>query len=441
MNPPLLLSTLQISPNRQRQEFDPEAITDLANSIQAHGLMHAPVVRITPDGPILVAGERRIRAMEQLWMLGLSVTYNGVIFEPEQLPYVNLGDLSPIAAEEAELDENLKRRDLTWQEQAEAIARLHKLRTAQAELIGEKHSLADTKAELVNAAVPQDYADIRRSVLLADHLDNPEVAKAKTSKDAFKALQRAEETKKNEQLAERVGRSFNSSVHQLIHADCLSWLRTCPDHSFDVILTDPPYGMGAHTFGDGGGKLSSSEHHYEDSYEAWIQLLKSFAVESFRVSKPQSHSYLFCDIDRFHELKLIMEGAGWYVFRTPLTVYKLDSGRVPLPEHGPRRQSEWCLYAIKGKKPVTAIYPDVIPCRLEENLGHGANKPVELYTNLLRRSCRPGDSVLDAFAGTGTIFPAAHELKVKATGIELSAEYYAIAVERLNRLDSEPALL
>lgn len=436
-------SSITISPDRQRQEFDPEALTDLANSISARGLLHAIVLRDTPEGPTLVAGERRLRAMESLWAIGCGVIHNGTHYPPETVPYVTLGELSELEAEEAELDENLKRKDLSWQEQASALARLHALRSKQAAAIGETQSLRETQAEAVASsdAVPKSYQPFRETLLLAEHLDNPEVAKAKTAKDAFKILQRQEATAKNEELAARVGKTFNSSVHSLVHADCLEWLRNCPANTFDVICTDPPYGMDAQSFGDGGGKLSGTEHHYDDTPEAWNKLIRDLVPALFRVAKPQAHAYVFCDIEKFPVLKLQMESAGWYVFRTPLTVYKLGSGRVPLPEHGPRRTSEWCLYAIKGNRPVTAIYNDVIPCKLEENIGHGANKPVELYTDLLRRSVRPGDSVLDCFAGTGTIFPAAHMLKVSATGIELSAEYYAIAVKRLNALDEEPEMI
>lgn len=443
------LSLITISPDRQRQDFDPEALTDLANSISARGLLHAPVLRETPEGLVLVAGERRLRAMESLWAVGSGILYNGVLYPPETVPFVTLGELDPLEAEEAELDENLKRENLSWQEEASAVARLHSLRAKQAALVGQSHSIAATARELhpEKAEGKRDgelgavQSEVRAQVILAQHLDNPEVASAKTSKDAFKILKRQEETTKNQELAARVGKSFNSSAHSLIHADCLEWLTDCPANVYDVILIDPPYGMGADTFGDGGGKLSNSEHTYRDSEEEWGRLFAELPAALFRVAKPQAHAYVFCDLDKFHDLKSRMEAAGWYVFRTPLIAYKPNSGRVPLPEHGPRRQYELCLYAIKGKKPVTAIYSDVIPCRLEENLGHGANKPVELYTNLLQRSVRPGDSVLDCFAGTGTIFPAAHGLKVRATGIELSAEYFGIAVKRLNALDEEPAFL
>ena len=58
----------------------------------------------------------------------------------------------------------------------------------------------------------------------------------------------------------------------------------------------------------------------------------------------------------------------------------------------------------------------------------------------LRRSINPGDAVLDPFCGTGPIFPAAHELKCKATGIEIDAASYAIAYKRLEGLKTEPEL-
>ena len=430
---------LIISPNRQRREFEPESLTDLANSISSLGLLHPIVVRETPDGLVLVAGERRLRALETIWLLGDGIRHNGWDFAPGEVPYVTLGELSPLEAEEAELDENLKRRDLTWQEKSEALSRLHKLRSAQAEAIGQTHTIADTLRE---AEIPKgSYTPERQTLLLAEHLDKPEVASAKTPQEAFKALKRIEEQKKNLALAETVGETYSSAVHKLCHVDCLEWLGQQPANQFDVILTDPPYGMNAQSFGDGGGKMTNSEHHYDDSPEAWQALMAKFCPEAYRVAKPQAHAYIFCDFDKFHALKSYMEAAGWYVFRTPLIVHKQGSGRVPLPEHGPRRQYELCLYAIKGDRPVTGIYSDVISCKLEENLTHGANKPVELYVDLLRRSTRPGDSVLDAFAGSGTIFPAAHQLKLYATGLELNAEYYGICVKRLNGLDEQLEML
>lgn len=446
MSGSVLYSEITIAANRQRKDFDPEGITDLANSITARGLLHAVVLRETPSGFVLVAGERRLRAMETIWLLGDGIRYNGTLYGANEVPFVTLGELSPLEAEEAELDENLKRRDLTWQEKAEALGRLHELRKHQAADAGEDHSIADTIREVDDltgraSATGETYQRDREAILLSKHLDNPLVAKAPNVKEAFKALKREEERERNAKLAEEVGKTYNSAVHTLAHADCIEWLAECPDNSFDVILSDPPYGINANNFGNAAGKLSGTTHEYDDSPQAWNRLMDVVIPELFRVSKPEAHCYLFCDLDMFHILRHKMLLSGWDVFRTPLIVYKLGSGRVPRPEHGPRRQWEMILYAIKGDKTVTGIFSDVIPCKLEENIGHGANKPVELYIDLLRRSVRPGDQILDVFAGTGTIFPAAHECKVYATGVEINPEYYGICVQRLNALDDEPAMI
>jgi hypothetical protein len=92
------------------------------------------------------------------------------------------------------------------------------------------------------------------------------------------------------------------------------------------------------------------------------------------------------------------------------------------------------MAAIKGDKPTTHIYPDVISTAADENLTHGAQKPVALYQNLLQRSVKPGDRVADFFAGSGTIFEAAHGMKCYAVGTEQSPEYYGMSLARIKRL-------
>jgi site-specific DNA-methyltransferase (adenine-specific) len=166
--------------------------------------------------------------------------------------------------------------------------------------------------------------------------------------------------------------------------------------------------------------------------------MRRIAFDLFRVSKERAHLYVWCDIDLFVELKHVFEEAGWWVFRTPLINIKREGGRVPWPEHGPRRCYELVLYAVKGKRPVTSIQRDVFESTLErDTAGHGASKPVEAYVNLLQRSCRPGDTVLDCFAGSGTILAAAHQLRLKAVAVEENAAYFGQCVKRLEGLDKE----
>lgn len=453
------LSEITILPERQRQEFNPEAHQELVNSIQDIGLMHPPVLRFDFQKNIwiLVAGERRLKAIAEIFELGGKFSHDNVEFSAKSgvIPFSSLGELTPLQAEEAELDENLKRKDLTWQEHAAAVARLHNLRVQQNAIarnvvqnnpllqeisggmeVPPLHTVADTAKEVTGRSDGY-YQDItRKEILVAKHLDNPAIAKAKSADEAFKILKRQKEAAENIQLAKEVGASFSAASHTLLQGSCLE-LMAKPEYQgkFDVILTDPPYGMGAQAFGDGGGKFTGIEHHYDDSYESWQKLIAVWAPLSFAVTKPQAHAYVFCDIDRFHELKVAMQQAGWYVFRTPLINYKLNSGRVPLPDRGPRRQYEIILYAIKGEKQVTHIYPDVISSQSDENLSHGAQKPVAVYQNLLQRSVRPGDHVLDSFAGSGPIFEACHTMSCYATGFEQNPEYYGICLQRLKALE------
>ena len=447
------LSQVEIASNRQRQEFDPDALQELKNSIEDRGLMHPIVVRHEGSRMILVAGERRLRAIDDMAELGSQFNFDGKEVPLGSIPVVTLGELTTLEAEEAELDENLKRRDLTWQETADAHARLHKLRVAQQQARSKEfpveqgyvatpsQTIADTAKEIHGRSDGAYQDNVRKEIIVARHLDNPVIAKAKNLDEAFKLLKKQEEADKNRKLAATVGETFTSDIHQLVNKDCLTHMRQFMSaESVDVILTDPPYGMDADQFGDGGGKMTGIEHHYKDDYHTWKHLLSQFAKEIYRIAKPQAHAYLFCDFDRFHELKDFMQTAGWYVHRTPFVVHKLDSGRVPLPDRGPRRQWELVLYAIKGNKTTTHIYPDVIPCTADKNMSHGAQKPVALFQNLLQRSVKAGDVVFDGFAGSGTIFEAAHTYKCQAIACELNPEYYGMAMKRLQALKDNETL-
>jgi ParB/RepB/Spo0J family partition protein len=444
------IDQIKVPSNRQRRQFDERALQELSSSIAgAAGLLQPIVVRPTDQSGefSLVAGERRLRAVQQLHFLSKQFVFEGSQVPRGLVPTVLVGELSEIDAYEAELDENIRRIDLTWQEKAAAVARLSNLRTQQATATGAN---PPTTADIAREVYPQT-ADksgaqmgsrgeaVRRDLIVAKHLDDPDIKGAKTADDAFKILRRKEEVRKNTELAATIGATFTAAVHRALNTDCIAWLQQQAPDQFDVICSDPPYGMGADTFGDSGG-LAHGAHFYDDSYENWKKLLTAFAPLAFKVCKPQSHMYLFCDFDRYHELKEILESEGWQVFRTPLVWVKPGGARLPWVDFGPQRKYELCLYANKGRKPVTRIFPDVVSFNPDENRGHPAQKPVDLFIDLLKRSVAPGDKVLDPFAGSGPIFPAAHNLKVEATGIELEPSAYAICCKRIEELKAQGEL-
>lgn len=426
---------IQVLKTRQRKEFKPEDIVALAGSISKLGLLHPPVVRKGDDGSItLVAGECRIRAMHILWNFGDCVRYGEHTFPEQVVPCNYIGEIDLIDAFEIELEENIRRMDLTWMERAEATKKLMEHRQAQATRDGTDQPTVESIAAEVRGESNSSRDQTRKELLVANHLADPEVQKARNADDAFKLLKRREALARNVELAAKVGVNFSTQSHTLQLGNSLDLMKELPDGYFDVLLTDPPYGIDADQFSDSGG-IAQGSHFYDDSWTYWNNIVRVLAAEAFRFCKPQSHAYVFCDVDNFVLLKNFFTEAGWKVFRTPLVWINPTAARAPWPEHGPQRKYQICLYALKGDRPVTRIYPDVMVYASDENLNHQAQKPVALYTDLLARSVSPGDTCVDPFGGTGPILPAAHELKCKATYIERDPAQYGNAINRLKGLD------
>lgn len=417
--------SLVVPANRQRRDFDEVKLQKLATSIMSKGLFHAPVVR--PDGDVfnLVVGERRTRAIRSLSLIGVGFNYNDTFVPPGFFPIVLISDLDALALREAELEENTHRVDLSWQEQAEAIAELDALRREQACSTGASHTTRDTASEIQGReAVGSEITKVTEALVISKHLDNPEVAKAKSSKEALKIIRKQAEAEHRAVLAA----NFNpiATPHTALHASCFDVAPKLPSNTFKVILTDPPYGIGADNFGD----MAGTAHDYKDDKEYALKCYTLTAYEGFRVTQEKAHIYCFLDPRMWDEVSLVFTLAGWNVWPTPMIWNKLN-GMLPKPEHGPRRTYEMILFATKGDMKVLKVGPDILTYPLVTERDHGAQKPVPLYTDLLSRSAYPGDPVLDFFMGSGTIFPAANRLKLVATGIERVNASFNLALSRI----------
>jgi DNA modification methylase len=73
--------------------------------------------------------------------------------------------------------------------------------------------------------------------------------------------------------------------------------------------------------------------------------------------------------------------------------------------------------------------------------GHGAGTPWRLADWWVRYICPPGGTVLDCFAGTGTIPLAADANDCNAVGIEKMPKYYEIMRERVEAAAAKPRTL
>ena len=102
-------SLIAKNPDQPRHYFNDTKIDELADSIQANGILQPLLVQRTNDGYQLIAGERRLRASLRLGLAQVPI----VLREPSN-------DESIILA----LIENLQREDLNPMEEASAFARL-----------------------------------------------------------------------------------------------------------------------------------------------------------------------------------------------------------------------------------------------------------------------------------------------------------------------------
>ncbi len=422
---------------RWRQDSDEKGIEELAESIEKLGLLHAIVVR--GDGKTLVAGKRRHAAVNLLALQGKSIRYNGKQINPGRIPVIRMDRLTDFDYKEAEFDENIKRRDFSWQERAHAVNELHRLREEQAREKGEEHFKQDTAKEVASdpkstKAVTRSYAEVKRDLIVAAFLDDEEVAAAGSSRDALKIVKRKLELEHKAALAREYDADKLRTPHKALHGDLIAILPKLPAHEYDCIIADPPYGIRAELFKN----QSAVQHSYEDSEEYSNELLVCIANQGMRITKFKAHAYIFCDINRFDVVKKIFEAYEWYVWNTPLIWNKgANVGVAPRPEHGPRRTYETLVYCIKNDKRVNGMWPDVITEAHDRTVQYGAHKPPGLYGNLLKRSCLPGDKVIDPCCGTGPVFIAAEEHKVIATGIEISDEGFGFSVARIKGLVGE----
>jgi ParB family chromosome partitioning protein len=103
------IERLSPDPRQPRQHFQRHALSELAASIRAQGILQPILVRKAADGYVIVAGERRWRAAQEAGL--------------HEVP-VLVRDLTEASAFEIALVENLQREDLTALEEAEAYRRL-----------------------------------------------------------------------------------------------------------------------------------------------------------------------------------------------------------------------------------------------------------------------------------------------------------------------------
>ncbi|MDQ7225285.1 ParB/RepB/Spo0J family partition protein [Staphylococcus haemolyticus] len=151
------LSKIKANPYQPRKTFDDDRLSDLAMSIQTHGVLQPIVLRQTVQGYYIVVGERRFRASQ---LAGLN-----------EIPAI-IKELSDSDMMELAIIENLQREDLNAIEEAESYQRLmNDLGLTQqkvAERLGKSRPYIANMLRLLN--LPKDISNqVKEGALSSAH--------------------------------------------------------------------------------------------------------------------------------------------------------------------------------------------------------------------------------------------------------------------------------
>ncbi|MCD9555380.1 DNA-methyltransferase [Photobacterium carnosum] len=204
---------------------------------------------------------------------------------------------------------------------------------------------------------------------------------------------------------------------QLYQQDAVEWLSSLTDNSIDLLITDPPYeSLEKHRKIGTTTRLKNSKSSSNQWFDIFPnQRFQTLLEQAYRVLKPNSHFYLFCDQETMFYIKPIAEQAG-FKFWKPIVWDKVAIGMG----YHYRARYEFILFFEKGKRKLANLsIPDVLEFKRVYR-GYPTEKPVPLIKILIEQSSVIGDIVVDPFFGSGSTLVAAQQLQRQAWGNDIS---------------------
>ena len=405
-------------------------LEELADSIRQVGLINPITIRRNGE---LIAGERRFEAHKLLGFHEITVQF--------------IEDLSTDEAYFIELEENLRRSDLTWQDHVNAVAAYHNMRKEQAE-----EWTLDQTADALNVSP----TTVSRNMLVKSALDEgvPEVVDAPKFSTAANFAERRKERQRASamrelsldsptpsQPAELAGEILSpdepipapSRFIEIEQANFLDWSNHVQEIPFNLIHCDFPYGVNA---GDKIGQSSAKSYGgYADSKDIYFELLDAFCNRIDRFCDPSAHLIFWFSMDYYNETKEALSAAGWAVNIFPLIWHKPDnSGILPDPNRGPRRTYETAFFAARGDRKIVKAVQNSIACPTpsKDDRIHMSEKPRPMLEHFFRMVVDDTTRILDPTCGSGNALGVAEGLGAQhALGLELNPDFIEAAKLKL----------
>jgi len=446
--------------NRQRKEI---VIDDLLASIPLRGVL-VPIIVTLESGPAgqtykLIAGERRYTASRQL---GLPT-----------IPVRLLNDLSPLEQQSIEFEENLRRKDLGWQDQCLAMAGLHAILCQQH---GDGWNYTKTADNLGFHATW-----VQRCCRVAKELHRDNVRAMESSTRAYNFIAREDERMAADAVSNLLSTASEAAAdasfggdgidplddllnpstppenpnkgpspepvrsarttglvtpaeQSILQQSFLDWAPTYRGEPFNLIHCDFPYGVNVFG-GPWSGKLTTSG--YDDSEHIYDRLIECLCANLDRLMAHSGHLMFWLSGDitiQARTLQMFAQLAPTLAFNTfPLIWLKSDNvGIVPDPKREPRRIYETALIASREDRLLVRPVANAIAAPTHKE-HHPHTKPEPVLKHFLQMFVDRNTRMLDPTCGGGSSLRAAEALGAEhVIGLEINDEYVANARRSLN---------
>lgn len=248
-------------------------------------------------------------------------------------------------------------------------------------------------------------------------------------------------------------------MNRVIFGDNLEVLKTIPTGSVSLIYIDPPFNTGKvqsrkqlkTVRSDEGDRVGFKgqtyqttvlgEKSYNDSFNDYLGFLEPRLREAHRILTEDGSIYFHIDYREVHYCKVLLDtifgrenflneiiwaydyGARsknkwpakhdnilWYAKDSENYIFNYeDMDRIPYMAPGLVGPEKAAL----GKTPTDTWWHTIVSPNGKEKTGYPTQKPLGVIRRIVRASSRPGDLVMDFFAGSGTFGEAALEMKRK----------------------------
>ena len=217
---------------------------------------------------------------------------------------------------------------------------------------------------------------------------------------------------------------------ELMKGDCLEMMKSIPDNSVDLCVSDIPYKLTGGGKGDGANSKRPKGILENNSQLMKIPKFEDWLPELYRVMKNGTHIYLMCNFKNLNDLMNKSLAVGFKHIN--LLVWEKNNCT---PSQFYMKNCEYTLLLRKGSsKYINDIGGSKTVHKFNNIIGnkvHPTEKPVELMEFYVENSSNRGDMVLDMFMGSGSTGVACVNTNRDLIGIELDDNYFNIAEKRI----------